>query len=547
MKNSRYIIIVAVAAAVVLFLSGVIGYMIGKNRGENAAELRIEELEAQIADLKKVQDVAIVTKRVSEQMEDIAYQQKTIAEMQLDTANAQKALAEAARDRAQAAEIEANRQSRLATEAKNKADEMRDIAEKEKAEADAARDVAKQQLAQNDTLTQRMQGSIWGTRAFTQSSGTDEKDKNADMLLAYSSWNLLKNYEGNTYFSDTFKALSLYSNSTSDYDMNSRSAVTAVAMVPGRDDRCVAVTDYGEIAVCSDDETRILLKHSIVSNNNFRAVVAKEDNVFAMNLNGQVLKVGYDGQKKLLSNPLQGKYFAMVEMPGGKLVLAKEKGLDIIDEETLSPIKAIATDYPISCIYMGRDSLCVQFDNNGVPEYAELSTDGILHQKEKTQYDGVVTAGFYDRETGLTLLGTKNGITQIYNRWKHYMTEVPGQKSSITSITVQDTIAVICSYDHTVQICNMPMFEMYNNWSFKDYMDMEVEPTAKGNCSHEWITPVIYTLEGWPLSVCGNKKSMDVFIGTSNGKVEKMNISVDMMARRLKDIMDKRGLHEAVK
>ena len=87
------------------------------------------------------------------------------------------------------------------------------------------------------------------------------------------------------------------------------------------------------------------------------------------------------------------------------------------------------------------------------------------------------------------------------------------------------------------------MLYLSDNQSFSEMIKgnaRKKEGNVHSSLSREWVTPVTYKYDSWPLSICpdGDKH---VVIGTSNGRLQRINMSVDDMASTLKSRM-KRGL-----
>ena len=105
-------------------------------------------------------------------------------------------------------------------------------------------------------------------------------------------------------------------------------------------------------------------------------------------------------------------------------------------------------------------------------------------------------------------------------------------------------ILVSCSYDHSIQISNLPNFHLDNGYSFMEETTMETVVPRKitNKLEREWVIPVNIKYEGWPLSVTSTTGNL-IYVGLSNGNIVSLNTSTDEMAAIIKNNLVKKGLN----
>ena len=195
-------------------------YFLG--RGQASAD---KETMAELEELRENESEATIVKRVSQQMEEIAYQQKEISDRQRERAEEQSQLATQMR-------LQAEKESKAARAAENRAlasakeaSEQRLIAVENQKMAEEQRDEANYARSISDTLSYRALGRTLG---YSSSVQYDNGNFDVAGLLAYASWHFLDKYNGNTYQSESFKALSTCSASIRIYKTGKSGGVNAI-------------------------------------------------------------------------------------------------------------------------------------------------------------------------------------------------------------------------------------------------------------------------------------------------------------------------------
>lgn len=523
---------------VLILAAVVIASLLAFQYGRHLQSNEIDELQEEIQKYRQMEHEATIVKSVSTQMEDIAYQQKAISDEQRILAEENARKAEINAREADANARIAEEESKLARAAETEANQQKSIAEEKRLEAEKANTLAQKSLQETRIMTYRRVASQLGTTAYTQFSNDNAHERVTSALLGYWSYAFLKRNGGNTYFADTYKVLSNSSGVEKTFSLASHSCINAVASVPGRKHCIVGVSNYGEITIVDGNQNNVLLGHDD-RDLDFRAVVATRDNILALDCDGQLLSMDYNGKERglyILNNQSRQKtkttdnelFCAMLQMDQQRLLIASDKALRIMDISTKQVTKTMDVKGGVSCMYRMKDVMCIHLNNGG---YMQVDSQGNISQLPKVQKQSVVTAGCYDPKTGLRLLGRKDGTTEIINKYGRKMTEIPGQGSKIAAVTVIDTIGVLCSYDHSVLICNMPKFKMESGYSFREELEMRTIPAAPGNGPSEWITPVRIRFDGWPLSVAADHENKNIYVGTSAGSISVYSTDVDKLAQ----------------
>ena len=522
----RSILLIALTALAVVAGVAAVAYRMGSRHSRAELAALQEEMDRLLAAEK---DAAIV-KRVSQQMEDIAYQQKAISDQQRDRAEEQSVLA--TRNAARA-EME----SRAAREAESKANAAADVAERERANAERQQEIALEQRdeanhAKNvaDTLNRRTQARSLASSSLVRREANEPEV--AD-LLAYASWYFLKNNRGNTYYAETFKALTEATDGMPRYKVRENGSVNAIAQVPGNGGQCVAVTNYGEVewlrASGTGGDIRITSQSLLFNPEyDFRDVTVQDGKILALSHDGPLCELDFNGKLNVVALP-DGDYFKLVPS-GGRLLVAERRSLGWYAGGALSG--RVSLDKPLSTV-VDRDGVICLFYADG--SYAEMDAAGRI--TEKTPLLGeVVTAACYDKSSGCLLLGVKDGTVYPVNKYNRVMETLAAHKSRCMSIAMIDPVVITGGYDKKAFIWNMDNLMFESGLNFRDELEAKSVGKRVANSKEiptEWLVPVDYAFDGWTLSVCSDADGKSAWIGTSSGYVMLLNSSADDMAQQL--------------
>lgn len=534
MKNRSNISSVLVSL-VVAILAVLAGFYLGKSR----ARSEIVQLRNDLKRMESAQKDAAIVKRVSQQMEDIAYQQKAISDQQRDRAEEQSVLAMRNAQRAEMesraaheAELKANAAAKTAQEERANAERQQEIALEQRDEATHARNVA-------DTLNRRTQArSLAVSSQVRREAGENEV---AD-LLAYASWYFLKNNNGNQYYSDTFKSLILATDGIPRLKMKENGAVNAISQVPGREEQCVAVTNYGEVewlTATFGGQTRRISSRTLLFNPeyDFRDVKVVGTGIYALSFNGRLCVLDFKGNLEVLELPLDD-CFKLVEL-ADRLLIAGRNDLCWYSLRDNKVSDRISLAKPLSAIVDRENVICLFYADGS---YAEMNGSGKIEEKTPL-LKMVVTAAYYDKSTECLLLGVNDGTVYPVNKFNRPIETLAAHKSRCMSITMHDDVVVSGGYDKSVYIWKMDNLMFESGLNFREEMKLNesvANRVVKANeIPTEWLVPVDYTFDGWTLAVCGDSDGKSVWVGTSAGSVMMFNSSADDMAQQLYHKLDR--------
>lgn len=544
-KYLRYSIYGILAVAIVI-----VAYNLGKMHGNGDGSNVINEFLGITDD--DGQDAAIA-QRVSQQMENIAYQQKAISDRQRERAEKQSELALQMRDRAE-------QESRIAREAEGKAvksahdavksaEMAEQSAQKAKASAQEAekqksialnhqkiaeeqRDQAKRAKSISDTLTYRTLGRTLGN-ASQQYFNTNREISD---IQAYASWYFLNKYDGNTYQSESFKALNACSKGKIDSRLQNGSSINGIALTDGG---YIVATDYGEIIKinsASSINSHTLLFHD--TNYDFRDVVVVKNKIYAISRHGELVCINCalpatSKQYVSIFKLKNDVYFKVMAVSDKLLLLLANKSICWYSMANGSNASQML-DRNLSSATKRGSKLIDLFFADGT--HAEMDLAGKITRKTPITKH-VVTAAYYDDRLGCYFLGQKDGKIDIYNKVNTYITTLVGHSAQVLSIALVGDILVSGAYDKNVLIFNLPMLQIENSQTtFMEAIKLsKIERSApSGSLSKEWLTPVEYKSTSWPLTI---KKisATNVAIGYSNGQITHLNVSVPSMANTIKN------------
>lgn len=506
----------------VIVAGAVVGaYFIGKYSVSDTDAGILSELEK----LRAEQSGVAVTKRVSQQMEDIAYQQKAVSDMERVRAENQSRLAISMRNKAEqesafakAAESKAVEAAAEAELQKSKALDLQKVAEEQRDEANLARSIA-------DTLTFRILGRTLGTSSVTQFEGGN---KSLASQLAYASWYFLNKYGGNTYQPETFDALSLSSNSRGTVQTKKGGSVTALA--PLWDLGSIAVTDYGEIEL----HKKIGARRKILYQNSkyeFVGVWADTSVTYALSRRGPLCKL----DKKLNLEEIQmpsGTYLSMSRLSDSTFLFVQKNALITMILPSGRVTAKTAVDGTISTVLCRDDEIDLYYEDgrSAVSDFSLSLVPSVSYAPK------VVTAACFDKNLEAFFLGCKDGDVLLLDRNRRLLTTIFGHSSRVNGIVLSGSVAATCSYDKKLLLWNLPLLHLDSNKTLAQELGIPEERLSSSAhlSSNEWLSPASVSYSGWPLSLTCISNN-EIIVGVSNGQVQILNISVDSMAKKIRN------------
>ena len=205
--------------------------------------------------------------------------------------------------------------------------------------------------------------------------------------------------------------------------------------------------------------------------------------------------------------------------------------------------KPISLPKPLSTIVKHGNDITLFYTDGSC---GGIDASGNVTSKKRIT-KGVVTAAYYDSASGCLYLGQKNGDIEMINKYQRKIYTFSNHISKVANIVVLGKILVSSAYDKTVALWNMPMITFPTGRTLDEEINAaNAKPAtqaSKKGTSTEWLTPVDYKFEGWPLALA-RISSTEVLIGTSNGVIQKINISVPSLSHSLKNKLHRNFTNE---
>lgn len=490
---------IAVAAAIVL-LGGTSAYSYLKYRRET---VKNQQLEQQLHELSKKEKRSAIVQHISAQMEEIASEQKNMsdeqrraAEEQTQVAQEERQRAEIALQKAMAAERAASASEQRAVEASKVANRQRELAEEGRREADFQRSVA-------DTLSYLSLARSLGIEAVNQ-----ENTGNHELatLLAYASYEYTTRYGGDPYQPATFQALSMMSKSNQAYSVGKGAIMKTIWF---NDSTMTFVSTYGE------------MKNIILSRKGIKVVpfIENPDMDFRdlhMEPDGTFYALSFTGH--LISGNIVKKTYNVTEIPNGihpfrifrwnddQILITCEQNLQLIDTKTLKSVKTVPFDFKTS-IAGEEGSLIVLFDDNGKMYYYGHDNDRLV-AKDVPDHKTVMSFT-HNVKSGMSAFGTNDGIIYLKDK-KGHVTKLVGHRSRVSRVKFQSQNSRLYSnsYDGTIRFWNIN--------------SNKIEPMT------------ILNEKKWIVSISFDKTGDYIWAGDQNGNMNKVLISVMMLAEQVK-------------
>ena len=456
-------------------------------------------------------------------MEAIAYEQMSISNKQRDRAEEQSRLAEANAARAE-------EQSRLAQENALRAQQQSllaernaEVASRAAEEAREQRDAATYAKSISDTLSFRTLSRSLGTTALSK---FENRDHELAKILAYTSWYFADKYKGNPYQNETYQALQTATGAWKVYSMPRRGAVYGVSVLKGGREGCVAVSNYGEVALIETGKMRMLLQDN---GYDFRSVWLNEKNIYALSYAGELCVLGFDAGLQTVDLP-DGKYFSIVQLDASTLLLVARHLLVWFDINTDRVKSTLLQTKELSTVVKRKNKTLVFYKDGTC---SEMDGAGNITPR-KSFIKGVVTASLYSESAELLSLGLNNGDIAIFKDDDSHFTTLNGHIAQVTGLAYSNKKIVSSCYDQDMFLWYLPKLKNVNT----EKRSEQSAKTPKGT-PVEWLVPAKYSPEAWGLSV--SVKGDWVWLGLSDGRIVKQCISVANMSRQVYNEI-KRGL-----
>lgn len=507
----------AIAAAV----ASAVTYFVCDNMYREKAEL----LEEQIAELQKAAGEARVTQRISEQMEDIAFQQKEISDKQREAAESQKKIADIERGKAEMERSLAQTAERKALASAEEAERMRQLADEQKEEAVRNMQAAEFARAQTDTLYHLSLGATLAQSALSFGNNVN----NLTRLLAYSSWYYTKEYGGDEYDENVFKAVLYSSNNFERINTILKGSVRSIKTVGINNRRwAIGVTDVGEIFCYNTNKEH---RFFTTGNLNFRDMdIIDAENFVTITSNGMVNILGYTSMDTSLpeekaSTTLQGTQWRKIRKlkNDNTLIAISDKKAVWLDARTLN----IIAEQPLE-----GDPTAIGFEDNIIHIFGKdnihyiSEKPGIIAKMPLSKIDMRITAYHYVKGYNYHVIGTESGNIYIINNNGEITTTLTGHEGAITSLGDSYNFIISTSYDRGLKYWNISNGESilanfsvgFDKWPLTFDIDQKEEMiwigNAEGHVNRYCINPTQNALSTQSLITSDfTKAEWDRYIG----------------------------------
>lgn len=481
----------AIAAAV----ASAVTYFVCDNMYREKAEL----LEEQITELQKAAGEARVTQRISEQMEDIAFQQKEISDKQREAAESQKKIADIERGKAEMERSLAQTAERKALASAEEAERMRQLADEQKEEAVRNMQAAELARAQTDTLYHLSLGATLAQSALSFGNNVN----NLTRLLAYSSWYYTKEYGGDEYDENVFKAVLYSSNNLERINTILKGSVRSIKTVDINNRRwAIGVTDVGEIFCYNTNKEH---RFFTTGNLNFRDMdIIDAENFVTITSNGMVNILGYTSMDTSLpeekaSTTLQGTQWRKIRKlkNDNTLIAISDKKAVWLDARTLN----IIAEQPLE-----GDPTAIGFEDNIIHIFGKdnihyiSEKPGIIVKMPLSKIDMRITAYHYVKGYNYHVIGTESGNIYIINNNGEITTTLTGHEGAITSLGDSYNFIISTSYDRRLKY-----------WNISD--------------GESILANFSVGFDKWPLTFDIDQKEEMIWIGNAEGHVNRYCIN----------------------
>lgn len=481
----------AIAAAV----ASAVTYFVCDNMYREKAEL----LEEQITELQKAAGEARVTQRISEQMEDIAFQQKEISDKQREAAESQKKIADIERGKAEMERSLAQTAERKALASAEEAERMRQLADEQKEEAVRNMQAAELARAQTDTLYHLSLGATLAQSALSFGNNVN----NLTRLLAYSSWYYTKEYGGDEYDENVFKAVLYSSNNFERINTILKGSVRSIKTVGINNRRwAIGVTDVGEIFCYNTNKEH---RFFTMGNLNFRDMdIIDAENFVTITSNGMVNILGYTSMDTSLpeekaSTTLQGTQWRKIRKlkNDNTLIAISDKKAVWLDARTLN----IIAEQPLE-----GDPTAIGFEDNIIHIFGKdnihyiSEKPGIIVKMPLSKIDMRITAYHYVKGYNYHVIGTESGNIYIINNNGEITTTLTGHEGAITSLGDSYNFIISTSYDRRLKY-----------WNISD--------------GESILANFSVGFDKWPLTFDIDQKEEMIWIGNAEGHVNRYCIN----------------------
>ena len=466
-----------------------------KERDRSAA------LEAQLAQLRKEEKRSAVVRSVSKQLGDIAYQQKEISDEQREEAIQQKRVAdemrlrsEVERQNALVAQNKAMASEQQAQEARQQAEQERQMAEHQRIQAEFSKRVT-------DTLSYVALGRSLGSLSSVQAR---LGNKELSDLLAYSSHLFVNRYKGDLFYPTVFQSLTTASQSMHTWPRHN-GLLTALASMPGDDDRVVTASTYGEIAIHKRQGDQ-LLSTTLLSDKDYDFRDIFIDEASANGQSATIYAVSRSGHLAIIENdvprvmPIQYLDYPMgiTNIDDNTLLLTGDRGIAVYDKRRKIIVGTRELDFKLTALSR-YDYKPILFDDRGRQHIVNDIND---FQTSDCPVPGRVTAFASSKQSKKMVYGMSDGTIYLIDE-NGTVTKLQGHLSRISKLKINNTRLYSSSYDGTMKFWNTA--------------SAKIEPMT------------LISDDSWIMNFIFDSSKQFAWIGDQNGNLSVAMMSVPMM------------------
>ncbi len=470
---------------------------------------KVEDLQAQIVELKKQEMRSAVMRSVSAQMEEIANEQREISDekseealRQTKVANEMRLRSEKERQNALEAERNAVASEKKALEASALAESQRKVAEEQQLLAEHQRIQAEFSKRKADTLSYIALGRSLGSIATFQAE--DGNDDMAD-LLSYASYLYTSRYRGDIYYPAVFQSLILSSQSKMSWSEHI-GAVMNLEYIAGNDNVLVSASNYGEI-ILSERKNNRLLSKVLYKNKEFDFRDMLTDtltgNMYAVSRTGHLVMISKDLKNVKTIELDEIEHPMRVHLLNKDLLVIGERAIAKIDPERLTV--NVVRPLPFRVTLGGAKDHCpLLFDDEGRMHLVKGIDN---YETKKVPVAGKVTAYCQSKNTSSEAYGMSEGTIWVLDKGG-VAKKLVGHRSRISKMKLYGNRLLSASYDGNL-----------NLW----IADREkVEPMP------------LLTINNWIMHFCFDSKKNSLWVGDAQGNLTSVNISVPYMVGIIK-------------
>ena len=462
---------------------------------------KVEDLQAQMEEMKKQEMRSAVARSVSAQMEDIANEQREISDEKREEALQQTRVANEMRLRSEQERMNALEAERSAVASEKRALDASSVAEKQRSLAEQQRKLAEEQqkLAEHqriqaefskrkaDTLSYIALGRSLGSISTIQANANNYDIAN---LLGYASYLYTSRYRGDIYIPAVFQSLMQLSQSKVSWTEHA-GAVMNIEYMPGQENTIVSVSNYGEIILSERQGNRLMSK--VVFKNSkydFRDVIVDRTtgNIYAVSRTGHLVIVSKDFQNiKTIALEKVEHPMRLHDINEKSMLVVGERTLTLIDLKRLTVTNTKQLPFRVT-LGSRKEGFPLLFDDQGMMHLVKGIDN---YDTKKVPVEGKVTAYSESKNTGVEAYGMSDGTIWMIDK-KGRKQNLVGHRSRISKMKINGRRLYSASYDGTVNLWitdkekvePMTLIET-NNWimhfNFDSTKNTFWEGDAKGN------------------------------------------------------------------